>query len=84
MELVCQNGITQGVPLFIDYWPDKEIHHFITSRKEVEALKPDDPHFDEIFAKHKTLLRQEETKALRYLKHLSKIAKTWGHSSHEH
>ena len=45
------------------------------SRKEVNALQPDDPRMDEVFAKHKNLLRQEETKALQTLKRLSKIAK---------
>ena len=74
MDIVRQSGITDGIPLFIAYWPDKEVHHFITSRKEVEALLPDNPRLDEVFARHKNVLGQEEAKALKYLKHLSKIA----------
>ena len=74
MDIVRQSGITDGIPLFIAYWPDKEVHHFITSRKEVEALLPDNPRLDEVFARHKNFLGQEEAKALKYLKHLSKIA----------
>ena len=75
MDIVRQSGVTEGVPLFIDYWSEKEVHHFITSRKEVDALLPDGPHLEEVFATHKIFLRQEETKALKNLKRLSKIAK---------
>ena len=75
MDIVRQSGITDGVPLFIDYWPEKEVHHFITSKKEVDALLPDGPRLEEVFATHKNLLRQEEAKALRNLKRLSRIAK---------
>ena len=77
MDITHCNGIFLGVPTLIKFWPEKEVHRFVTYRKEIDNITVrGDPCKPQLRRNLKQFVQQQEEKAQQYFSHLSLLTAT--------
>ena len=73
MEILRLNRLVWPIPKFVDYWPDKQVHRYVTCKKETEVPGINSVVKAQLLTKMEEWVKEEEAKGEQFHNRLEEL-----------